>query len=666
MAKGEYKQLELADGVSTTPATSSPIGEVDYLDLTEAVDPANPSAGIQRVYAGTDGKIYKRDSDGLEAVVGSGSGAGELNLVEDPSEANNWTVTNTAATNPMAGATTTTAGDLPLAGIIDTAIKITSRTVAGAEASEYVSYAFTTPASLASKLKVEFYQRPGANFLASEWTVSVYAGATRQSLSTDASGVTYLPNASGKFTTTFDCLAATAYTVRFARPVNAGGDAGVLNVANVILGPGIQPQGAVVGPWLSYTPTLVGFGSPTIIAAHYRRDGESMHVRVKFTSGTSTATQAQVPLPTGHTVNALGGTTQVVGRWHRDIATATTIKFGAMLALSTNVAYVTFSRDDYTAAVGPYTAGNGNVIAASGDGVGIDFFVPIAEWASSGVINLASNDVQYAWNSDVSGTASVTASGFAYGPSGVGFSASWTIGTEWIRRVRFQTPIQATDIITLEIESTASTARWVPYESRYQGFSRQGGAEYGPRLVNISATDFDVYFSGGGIYSGATYASNGAAFSGISTQKWRLKKTSGGAAVGWGAATATASGLVSREENGSFSVAITGPSSSTTTCYYSRVGKSVTLTFPDFSATSTSGTFATLALTNMPASIRPVTRTDMQVLRITNSGSTLAENGFVRVPTTDSISIYRNGTGASFAATLVYGWGGFSVSYTSA
>jgi hypothetical protein len=112
----------------------------------------------------------------------------------------NWSETGTVFSTPT---TTTTAGDLPLGGLTDTAIQLVA-SGNGAEASHYNSYSFTTPASLSGKMKVEFYQRPGTGFAESEWTVSVYQSTTRQSLSTDSSGVTYLVNASNKRTVYVD------------------------------------------------------------------------------------------------------------------------------------------------------------------------------------------------------------------------------------------------------------------------------------------------------------------------------------------------------------------------------------------------------------------------------------------------------------------------------
>ena len=60
-------------------------------------------------------------------------------------------------------------------------------------------------------------------------------------------------------------------------------------------------QVPVVTSWASYTPTFQGFGTPTNIEFEWRQVGESVEIRGKFTSGTSTAVEARIGLPAGLT-----------------------------------------------------------------------------------------------------------------------------------------------------------------------------------------------------------------------------------------------------------------------------------------------------------------------------------------------------------------------------
>jgi hypothetical protein len=91
-----------------------------------------------------------------------------------------------------------------------------------------------------------------------------------------------------------------------------------------------------------------------------------------------------------------------------------------------------------------------NVGGADACYVMVDFTIPIAEWAGSGTVNLAQNDVEYAYNNSTSTTSDTTS--FAYGPAGSQFYAFAPSGTDIItKRVKFQTPIQDRDLLFLEI-----------------------------------------------------------------------------------------------------------------------------------------------------------------------------------------------------------------------
>lgn len=54
----------------------------------------------------------------------------------------------------------------------------------------------------------------------------------------------------------------------------------------------------------AYTPTLVGFGTVTSLNAVWRRVGDSIELLINFNLGTSTATEAQCPLPVGLTIDS--------------------------------------------------------------------------------------------------------------------------------------------------------------------------------------------------------------------------------------------------------------------------------------------------------------------------------------------------------------------------
>lgn len=52
----------------------------------------------------------------------------------------------------------------------------------------------------------------------------------------------------------------------------------------------------VVTPWVAYTPTLVGFGTPTGVTFYSRRCGPNLEIFARFAVGTSTTTEVRIPL----------------------------------------------------------------------------------------------------------------------------------------------------------------------------------------------------------------------------------------------------------------------------------------------------------------------------------------------------------------------------------
>ena len=490
------------------------------------------------VYGTDTDKLYADDGSSLIAIGAGGSG--EVNVILNPNDNNaTWTTTGSGPT----ATTTSTAGNLPLNTVvgISTAIQLTSDTAAQTEASNHFNYAFTTPQTLARKLKVEFWMVPGSNFLDGEWTVSIYAGSTRQALSTDSSSVTYLPNVSGKYVTTFDAEASTAYTLRFARPVNAATDAAVLNINGIVVGPGIQPQGAVVEDWKSYTPTFsAGWGTVTNGSGFYRRVGSSMELQIYGTGGTVAGSVATITIPTGFTINtsvlyASGGATE-----------SNTVGFGTCDSTGSFSVLANNNTAANVLGVGggsvTNTFQNGNVLFNNTKNFSIFASIPIAEWAGSGTVNLAQNDVEYSYNSSTSTTAADTTS-FAYGPSGA-LIGSITAGLT--RRVRFKSPILATDKIELEL--SYDRVVWCPATqlNSMKSYYDDGGTDsYGCGVYTITnATDVNIVFAkyarddntGGG--AGIAWSTIGG------TYYWRVKKSAGGQAVGFGNVSQSSSGLV--------------------------------------------------------------------------------------------------------------------------
>jgi hypothetical protein len=394
------------------------------------------------------------------------------------------------------------------------------------------------PSSLQNKkLKVEFYFTSSTDV----YYVSVRKAGVRVPLSTDSVGATALPTSTtGKFVAYFDTDNSGSWTVHLTRVTGSGSS---LQFTNVVVGPGIQPQGAVVGEWTSYTPTFSGFGTVTTQNFLWRRVGDSIQIEGTFQAGTVAATAASITLPLSFTYskfpNANGWGTSV-GHYNNNQTTS-----GIVLAAAAGGNLLNFAGAGTTT-----VTATGTTVAGASSGVVTLFAqVPIDQWAGSGTVQLAQNDVEYAYN-----TSGLTTAGgsntlaFGYGPAGavLGSIASTTQATSYTTmRVRFQTPIQAGDSIVVEFDGGQN--QWMPAPNR-SPWIINNAAVYGVQAVPVfgSLTDVDVLFGNSGQQSlgATTYGSSGSAWSNISTWKWRVRKSSAGAAVGVGLVAKDSAGLL--------------------------------------------------------------------------------------------------------------------------
>lgn len=115
--------------------------------------------------------------------------------------------------------------------------------------------------------------------------------------------------------------------------------------------------------WTPYTPTFTGMGTVTGATFWYKYDGaDSIHIKGTWTTGTPTATQAQLSLPTGFISNStkINGTIESCGTMNHNnpnsVAFAVTIQPA--------VSYVTFGYNTNTG--GDLNPDLGNVVFATG------------------------------------------------------------------------------------------------------------------------------------------------------------------------------------------------------------------------------------------------------------------------------------------------------------
>lgn len=563
-------------------------------------------------------------SDGTNAswedvAGGSGSGSGEINAVLNPNDANaGWAAGTSHSVSNLASGS-------PLNPVIPTGIRVSATSTASESSTSGGAYSISTmPAGLYNrKLKVEFYFTTAAS---QTWAVSVYASSTRKPLSTDSSSVTTLPAGvtGGKFVAYFDTDSSTAYSVRLTR--TAGSGTTNLDVTNVIVGPGIQPQGAVKGPRVSWgTPSTANLGTVTNAALFYQRDGEDMIINGTLKVGTPAGAVAALVLPGSFTINAAAHTDgrNVLGYIQQNAASAGALSSGLVAVLydSADATSLYFSaQTDTVASNNTASPENGSAVFNTNATLSfVNVRVAISQWAGSGTVNLAQNDVQYHSNSGM-GDADDT-SNFVHGPAG---SPIPTVNYSSTRKKRIQllTPLQIGECLVFKVDLNGTGKFILPETLTYgtdgdtltqQQFEQQSTFIFGMgKITEVSGNplQYDVHFAPYRCRNSSSYAAAGANWT-TSSARWRVEKSVSGQAVGFGLASTTSSGLVNPYVEGS---GVVYSAEYTPTCtavsnigsvangraWYQRVGKMVTV-YGSFSGTpSSGGGTATVASVTLP------------------------------------------------------------------
>jgi hypothetical protein len=149
-----------------------------------------------------------------------------------------------------------------------------------------------------------------------------------------------------------------------------------VNFNDFSVGPTVVINGTPVTDWVSYTPTLTGFGTATSVNFQWRRVGDNVEVRGKFTSGTSTAVEGRASLPSVTSADTSKiASLQVVGMG----ATSVTASNSRTVLIEPSVGYVTFG----ISSAGPLAKQNGSILLASGDTFSFFALVPVQGWSSN-------------------------------------------------------------------------------------------------------------------------------------------------------------------------------------------------------------------------------------------------------------------------------------------
>lgn len=138
----------------------------------------------------------------------------------------------------------------------------------------------------------------------------------------------------------------------------------------------------IITPWVAYTPTFTGFGTPTSVAFFSRRVGDTLEVEGSWIPGTTTAVEARISLG----FNGVDGGLTIA-------STKTPASVTSLAGIFTYV--VTGTSSGYIlkeAGVGYMTLGNqftsnaglsklnGNSVFSSGNRVALKAAFPITGW----------------------------------------------------------------------------------------------------------------------------------------------------------------------------------------------------------------------------------------------------------------------------------------------
>lgn len=104
----------------------------------------------------------------------------------------------------------------------------------------------------------------------------------------------------------------TASVRLIAHVASTSASAYTLQIDDVTLTPNTFTFATPVTDWTTYTPTFTGFGTVTLTEAFWRRVGDSIETKGRFTCGTSTGVAGLISLPSGSTIDTIKETTTAI------------------------------------------------------------------------------------------------------------------------------------------------------------------------------------------------------------------------------------------------------------------------------------------------------------------------------------------------------------------
>lgn len=528
-------------GILFAEIQGTPVGYID-LEATaaNAFKTAGSATAIIENKVGSTSTIY---------VFGGGASTGSvasdnINYATDgqfKSGVKNWAAyADAAATSPVdgtGGSPTVTFARSTSSPLQGTASGLFTKDAADRQG-EGVAYTMTVdPFMKGRSLSVQFDFEMSANYAGSDVGVFLYDVTNSVLISPkilQGGSDGGIASGSGRFNGSFLLTQSTSYRLIF-HVASTNAAAYTMKLDNLRIGEFSVQAGPGIGDWKSYTPIFLGLGAGDgTVTGQYREIGDSIEVMIGWikdgTPGSGT-TGVTWSIPSQYTINTTKLTSGLNTFLGANIGHAFTQPSnnsqGLVYPFSATTVSVTES--------GALTPVSGGDIPA-GAIISLAFTVPVNELSSN--VQLANRALEeFASNSGM-GDANDTTS-FVQGAQGsllptVAYTASRD------KTVRFQTPVYATDMLSVEIFD-ASRNTWIPLEGfllalAVEPFNIQNTNDYGVGLyAGTVANEVIVRFAQYAYASGATYGAAGEAWpaSGDTADRWRVRKVSAGSVVGF-------------------------------------------------------------------------------------------------------------------------------------
>jgi hypothetical protein len=336
---------------------------------------------------------------------------------------------------------------------------------------------------------------------------------------------------SGTFSASFISTQSQSY--RLIMHVATGNTlAYTVGVDNFRVGPFETLLGMAGSDPITTTPSTAGWTNTTA-SLRSRRVGNFLHCRLTLSfTGAPTSPNGNLRMTGAELLNGLGGLTVdtsnvfngyvCAGPWEA-ADTGVTNYTGGLVKVrgdAPNGLVVWLTTTGEVSPTVPFSFGNTDTITG-------EFAIPIANWSAN--VQMADRAVEeYASNSSTTDADDTTSFANGIAGSAVPTIALAATGSR-LKTVRFQSPIQATDALIFEVQLVAG-GTWLP--NRVPVVS-SNTAIYGVFLAAVNSTDVNVHFGRAGATANgaATYGATGESWT--TFIRWRVRKVSGGAAVGF-------------------------------------------------------------------------------------------------------------------------------------